>query len=550
MVLSSDSDNLDQVAKLINGVGKAISGLNEETKQSKTLMDSFGEGLTSIGKKALGSISSFLSLEKVIASVEAAMDYAGKIGKVSDALDLPITEISAWSDVINNSGNDMGAFHNTLESLSLDFNKVAKTGNSSFKPVFDELGISLVDCAGKIKSPLVALTELSKKMDGINKVEITSFGKRLGLDQGTISLLQKGSHNLEELIEKQRMLGGASKEDKEKVEAFNKVVGNITDAFRTMSLKIASTVLPALTWLLEKVEVVTAFIAKHKDLVIGFLIGISTTLTVTFLPAVIAAAIALWGLITPFAAIGAGIAAVGIAFALIYDDIMTFIAGGDSMIGEVVNRWPIIGEVLRGIGAVFSWLQEVASGFMGFFITLFTEGPSEAISYLYSVLSHAFDGLFAAFPKVKTLLLLITGMFMAVGKVIAGVFTGVRDAIMFVIDGVMSVIRGVVNTVNKIKSFFGFGDKADMAEINAALDKGTEAMKNADRKTPDIANSATEMSMVSAANNKNTTNAFSIGDVYLNTDTDDPKDHSEKFMNYIAQEAANISQSQDDGRSH
>src|SRR5699024_6427901 len=83
----------------------------------------------------------------------------------------------------------------------------------------------------------------------------------------------------------------------------------------------------------------------------------------------VSAAASVWATIAPFATIAAAIIAVGAAFALIYDDIRNFIAGNNSLIGQISEEYPAIGrlierfgavarEVFAAVGEVLDWLND------------------------------------------------------------------------------------------------------------------------------------------------------------------------------------------------
>ena len=113
---------------------------------------------------------------------------------------------------------------------------------------------------------------------------------------------------------------------------------------------------------------------------VGFFIGVAAAITYFYLPAALAAAAATLVTIAPFLGIAAVIAAVGTAFALLYDDIQAFLSGGDS----------IIGLIQGGLIGAFNAVKD----------TIF--GAFEALRDFYSFLIGSFlDGISGAFNKVK-----------------------------------------------------------------------------------------------------------------------------------------------------
>jgi hypothetical protein len=76
-----------------------------------------------------------------------------------------------------------------------------------------------------------------------------------------------------------------------------------------------------------------------------------------YLPAIGAAAVSTIAAIGPYLLVAAAIVAFGAAIALVYDDIMTFIEGGDSVIGMVVRMAQAFGgDVMAAIDTFFGGL--------------------------------------------------------------------------------------------------------------------------------------------------------------------------------------------------
>jgi len=120
-------------------------------------------------------------------------------------------------------------------------------------------------------------------------------------------------------------------------------------------------------------------------------------------PAAINGAIAVWAMIAPFALIALAAVAVATAFALLYDDIMNFIEGGDSMIGEVLNRWPIIGDIARGIADAFKALWAVGVQVFDFFVDMWND-PAAAFSAFLDLILSGLKALLNAIPGVSSAL--------------------------------------------------------------------------------------------------------------------------------------------------
>ncbi|MFX3916327.1 hypothetical protein ACJBW5_10320, partial [Streptococcus suis] len=85
--------------------------------------------------------------------------------------------------------------------------------------------------------------------------------------------------------------------------------------------------LPAITWVIDKLGDLVKWFGENQTVITGFFIAIAAVAAYMYLPAMLAAAAATLAATCPFIAIGAAIGAAAAMFALIYDDIMNFIEG-------------------------------------------------------------------------------------------------------------------------------------------------------------------------------------------------------------------------------
>jgi hypothetical protein len=238
----------------------------------------------------------------------------------------------------------------------------------------------------------------------------------------------------------------------------------VSEKFKMSSMPIFTKAMETAT---KYVRMFTDYLVDHSKFVEGVFIAIGAAITYFMLPAAISGASAIWLMIAPFVAVGAAAAAVGLVFALLYDDIMNFIEGGDSMIGEVVKKWPIIGEILKGLGAQFVFFWDVAKAVFNFLVGMFDD-PAAAFEKFKSDIGAGVDTLINTFPGLKDMIATITDAFSAAGNTITGVWDAIVAAITAAIAVVMNGINAVVSAFNKAKAFIGFGDDEKSSKSTSA----------------------------------------------------------------------------------
>jgi hypothetical protein len=94
------------------------------------------------------------------------------------------------------------------------------------------------------------------------------------------------------------------------------------------------------------------WLREHKAVAIATFAAIGAVIATVLVPPLIVAAGALWAIIAPILAAAAPFIALGVAIGLVIDDIEKFRAGQASLIGEILERWPVIGRVARSVAEI------------------------------------------------------------------------------------------------------------------------------------------------------------------------------------------------------
>lgn len=370
---------------------------------------SLGESFKAVAMQAMGVLAAFASVGAIIEGVKAATEFNDKLGETAEALEVNIEDLSAWGDAAQMSGGSAEAFQGTLKSLTAAMAAVDTTGKSRLKPFFDELGISMLDTAGKARPVMELLPELAKSFEGMSKAQSFGIGQKLGLDQGTIMLLQRGRVGLDELIKRQKELGVTTEEDARIAGDFNDALDDTAHAFRGVFTGIASAILPALTALNQALQTVAVWIRQNDKLVTGFFMAVAGIVTAYYLPAMYRAAVATTLATLPFIAIGLAVVAAAAAFALLYDDVMTFLEGGESLTGDLIKwfyglnivkgsvsglttAFEVMGDAINAIIEAFQWLiskgsqvADILGNLQGFASEKLTQAMEFGVNAIQSV---------------------------------------------------------------------------------------------------------------------------------------------------------------------
>ena len=435
IMFDGDTTKLDKSLKKAN---KTADEATKNLRTTDTVASSVGESFKELIGSMGAAVVAGLSVAGVIKGVSDAANFTDQLGKLSDAYGLNIKTMSAWGDAVAMSGGTAQGFQSSITSLSNDFQQLALTGQSSAMPFLARLGISMYDTQGHIKKVTSILPELAEKFKGMSTSKSMAIGKKLGLDSGTIMLLQQGKTAVLKQVEAMKKLDGVSKESALNSARFHNATAKLGFAMRGLFIEIGNEVLPALTWFNKILTKVVTFVRDNKVIMTGVFIALGAAITMYALPAMISLAASTIAAAAPFLIIIALVAAVGAVFALVYDDIMNFIEGNNSLIGTFINKYPKIGKVLKAVGNSFKELWEIIKAIFGFIIDAI-ESPIKTLENLEKKLDD-------------------------IGKKIKKYTTGIGHTVVAGAKHLGSeALTGAKHLGSKVMSFFGFGGEKKKA---------------------------------------------------------------------------------------
>ena len=318
----------EDAERSVDDLEDSIEGADDTATE---LGASFGEMAKQAGLALLALVSISAAREGLV-NTAASVDA---LGKFSDRLGVSVEDVDAWGGAVESAGGTVEGFRASIDSLNEKLVETAIKGQGEIIPFFAQMGIAIVDANGRARSTLDILPQLSDAFQSLNRQESAAIGKKLGLDNATILLLQEGRVKLDELIERQRSLGVVTKEQAILAAEFNNQLGFMGRAFDTVGRLIAIELLPFITKFIMLTTDVVIFLKNNKAFAVSFFGAIAAVITALLIPALIKAVV----LIAPFLGIAAAVTAVAAAFALAADDIYNFVQGNDSAIGELVKKW-------------------------------------------------------------------------------------------------------------------------------------------------------------------------------------------------------------------
>lgn len=339
-------------------------GLKKGENEAKKSTDNIAGMFTKAAGIAAAAFAAAGLGQKIMA--QAALN--DQLGDTASLLGVNAQQLDLWSQAAVMADGTAEGFQASLKSLAGEAAAIATKGTSRLKPFFDELGISMVDANGKARDVMQVLPELAGAFEGLGKQESLGMGRKMGLDEGTIMLLQRGRRGVEELTGRMEALGVVSEAATEAAGAYDEQSKVTARIFELMASKATEYVLPALTAIHRGFEMVYGFIQQHPDLIkgVGIAFGVAGSIVLaSYVPAMWAAASATLAAAAPFLAVAAAVGAIGLAFALAWEDIQTWQAGGDSLVGSWLGSWNDFSTQIGGIvDTIIGYIQKVIDTYM------------------------------------------------------------------------------------------------------------------------------------------------------------------------------------------
>jgi hypothetical protein len=434
-------------------------GFDFDKNQEKQLFSTIG----AIKKAAIGLGIAFgaKQIADFVSSTVAGVAQAGdELDELSQKLGVSAQALQELAPIAEKNGASMGDLAVGLRTLSRNAVEASK-GSKEMRAGFSQLGVSVTDSSGKLKSAEQLLTELSDGFAGMtDDISRTALAQRLLGKSGTqlIPTLLKGSKELQRQRQQAHELGLVMSDE------LLRLSSDYTDAQAdqiavTKGLKqvFARQLLPAF---IAGAKALTALLLRAKPLVLVLGQGLATALTATArvlrglgqAATLVARGIAALGpvlgtLVTITAALTAATALFGstaiiawlkataplllfivllgiiiAAIVLVIEDLVAMGDGMESVSGAMVEGFQALveelGSIPAAIGAMLKeamvfWLdffgmtrqgaEDMVSSIIQFFVGMFktlNEGFDTAVKFWANLIQDFFAGLVARFQKV------------------------------------------------------------------------------------------------------------------------------------------------------
>lgn len=447
-----------------DSVFKALKQNHDELQNSISETRRTGEAAAAAEIGAQKKVQSALSdsdaawqsaFDNVAALAEKSLNFAGIsttiTGLISDAAAraAEIESIDKLGREINITTQDVDAFSGSVAALG-GTRSAAQADLSAMTKSFGFAGDSMekvLQTADKVQG--MSFNEAKKTLGGLG-VE----------DNGTIELLMKGREELSRMMETQKDYGGITRESIEQSISFNNAMLSLEQSAGLLKNSLMGMLIPVLAQGLDWLEKIVVFAKENKNFVTGFFIAVAAVVTGKYVHAMKLAQISTWTAMLPVMAVVAGILLLAAVFALVYDDIMNFIDGNDSMIGRILDSYPGLKAVILTVWEAFVVLFDFIMSVIGVVADIVVA----AYNTMNTALNEFIDWLTASIQGVMAWGAEFEAVFDTVSDAVVGIFTWLWEQIEEILGWISKGMDLVKEGWSTVKGWVGMGDSAEIEQ--------------------------------------------------------------------------------------
>lgn len=276
---------------------------------------------------------------------------ADELGKFAAQFGENIQDIDAWGEAVRHAGGSAEGLRGSIATLNRGLTQVSKTGQGRAKKALDALGISATDAQGNIRKTTDVLLDLANKADTIDSREFAGLAATLGLDQGTIRLLQQGNKSVKEQIALLRERAFTER-DAKVASDFKDAQQDLYKALQSVANLVLRQVTPVITVLIRGLTWFFDLVRDNKIVTLGFFSLLAATIGVKLVSGIAVAIKALKALGFALRLNPLGLLITLITgLLLLIDDLIVYLNGGEAAFGSFWDK--ILGGV-RVVKRAFS----------------------------------------------------------------------------------------------------------------------------------------------------------------------------------------------------
>lgn len=313
---------------------KLEKGLGNTEKQSVKTNKSFDGLVGGLGKAVKG----VAGLAAVIAAGTGLLKLAEEARKANDELNflsknlgMSSGEVKAWQGAAAAMGGSAQGMAGDMKALNSSMNDFVMTGESSMLPMFNTLGVSMVNAQGKVRDTNEVLLDVADSFSKMDREQAALMGQKMGFDEGTINTLLQGRDAMQEMVNYHKQMYTSNKQEMEASRKLSENQAKMSAHWDSMKLMMGNAIIPLLVKLSGIALKFFEFLQRHQKTVKAVFEGMAIFLGMLVVPLLGKALVAALLFMAPFAPFILVVSAIGAAFIALYEDYKTWAEGGNSL---------------------------------------------------------------------------------------------------------------------------------------------------------------------------------------------------------------------------
>lgn len=396
------------------------------------------DGIKTTIKAAAGALAGTQMFKTLVT------DYYAYNANLSNSIQLMrynVTETHAWGGLLKRVGGDTQSYINSLNNLTKGLDDV-KWGTGALLEVSKKYGISFQKSNGQLMDSEELFNSLITQMQKYDRATRVAIGTQLGLDDSIMRAFEMGVPGIQKMIKEQKERNKVTQNDLDISTKYEDSLLALQESWAGMTKVISNKVLPILTEVFNIVAKMISFMTENNMVMPLFFMGgavaampVLRTMTSmlrvgtgllkvsslmpaallssgkalgninkganVFLTIMKAIRVATWGAVTPLLLIFAKFIAIGVAIAAVFvivQDLFYYFMGWDSVTGDLVEQYPILGTLLEPIKFVVNMIVDGFLRLLDFIMNPSWESFKKLFTDLYE---NVINGIMMSFENIK-----------------------------------------------------------------------------------------------------------------------------------------------------
>ncbi|NWC11939.1 hypothetical protein HX776_24435 [Pseudomonas agarici] len=320
VTLGLDSSNYQKGQKEVDeGLDKLKENAGSTAKEMELRGKQAAVFVSAIKTELIGLFALVTAGKGLTSFISDSISGTAALGRFAANLNMSARDLDGWGKAAELFGGTAEGVRGSLQNIAGGIQQFALTGESELIPIFRSLGVAVSDSSGKVRDYREIMLDVADKFKGMSGQEALSFGKMLGLDDGTITLLRKGRQAVEDVVAQTTKASGVTQQSVEASQRVQRELALVRQQFEGVGQSIYESLGPALEMLSGDLGKFSTWVSEHREEIQGFFTGLVTaveklakvfreldTATDGNSTKIIAATSALWLLSSALGAVGAG----------------------------------------------------------------------------------------------------------------------------------------------------------------------------------------------------------------------------------------------------